>query len=117
MEKKLKKEIVIPPQLMKLFVKDPIRITDFGHTQGMFPPTPDYLKRLKDMMPEVFADKSIMGKFNVALIYTGNSMKSDFAKLGLDFTDKRIINKFILNGIIMKKIKIDGLNVVLTPKM
>ena len=117
MEKKLKKEIVIPPQLMKLFEKDPIRITDIGRTQGMFPPTPDYIRRLKDMKPEIFADKAIMGKFNVALIYTGNNMKADLSRLGLDFTDKRIINKFIINGIIMRKIKIDGLNVVLTPKM
>lgn len=117
METKLKKEIVIPPQLMKLFVKDPIRITDFGQTQGMYPPTPVYLKRLKDMMPEVFADKAIMGKYDVALTYTGNSLKTDLAKKGIDLQDTRIINKFRLNGILMKKIKIDGFNVVLSPKM
>jgi hypothetical protein len=121
---KLNKEIIIPPELLKLFKKDPIRIIDIVRTPGMWPIDPWLLEKFKKMMPELFNNRTIMKKFDVALTYKGNTMKADLAKIGIDLPN-RIWDDWQLQGffappkpILMKKAGINQkkFKVFLVPK-
>ena len=112
MDKTINKEIVIPPELLKLFKKEPIRIIDITtQTEGMYPTRKEHFEIFKKMMPELFKNRSIMGKFDVALTYTGNTIKDDLAKIGIDLP-YRIWDNWRLTGIAAPPILMDkaGIN-------
>ncbi len=117
-----KKDIIIPKEMLDLF-KNTTRIIEKNHLSGFWPPDMHNLKQLQKMMPELFGNEAIMKKYNVAITYVGKSMKNDFAKMGFEFNEARIVNNVLIHGIpvpwqLLKNAGIDHkkFNIMLTPK-
>lgn len=120
--KHIKRDIVIPKEMLELF-KNSIRIIEKNHLAGFWPPDLMELKKLQKSIPELFGNAAIMKKYDVAITYNGKSMKNDFSKMGFDFSNDRIVTDIFIQGIpvpwrLLKNAGIDHkkFNVILTPK-
>lgn len=116
------KDIIVSKEILNLF-KNNVRIIDKRHLAGMWPVDVFMLKRLQDLLPQMF-DKNILEKYDLAIGYKGKDIKGDFAKAGIKYVDDRIINHILIHGIpvpwqLLKKAGIDHqkFEVVLTQRM
>jgi hypothetical protein len=119
--KTTKEDIVLSKEVLNLF-KNNVRIIDKKHLSGIIAIDIHMIERLKKVLPEMF-DESIMKKYDISIGYTGKDIKKDFAQMGIEYNEKRIIEHIRLIGIpvpwqLLKKAGIDNqkFNVVLTPK-
>jgi hypothetical protein len=119
----IEKDITIPKEIFKLF-PNAVRITDKRSSIGMWPVDPSKIGKLRTVVPEIFENETIKKKFDIAVGYNGKSMKTDFAKIGIDVMPDRIINNIMLHGIpvpwtYLRKAGIDNkkFNMFLIPNM
>lgn len=117
-----KRDIIVSKELLNLF-KNSVRIIDKKHLAGIWPVDLQQLRKLKELLPEIFLDKAIMKKYDLAIGYQGKTVKNDLQKLGVDLVDTRIINDIFIHGIpvpwhLLRKAGIDykKYNFYLTPK-
>lgn len=117
------KDLFVPKEMLDLF-QNSVRIIDKRGTAGHWPVNAKIISQLKGILPEVFRNEAILKKFDVGINYKGNTIKNDFAKLGLEFNEARIINNIYFHGIpvpwqLLRNVGIDykKFDIILTPKI
>jgi|WetSurMetagenome_2_1015567.scaffolds.fasta_scaffold545002_2 hypothetical protein len=83
------KDIVISKEILDVF-RNSVRVVG-KPSVGIYPLEARQLLRIKELVPELFANEAILKKYDLGLSYRGKTMKADFAKLKIEFSEDRII--------------------------